>query len=90
MKTATVPAIRVSPELRAEAESVLAEGETLSAFVVESIQHGIAYRKFQRDFIERGRANLEHARQTGQYVPAGEVVAKLRKRFADAKRNAKK
>jgi hypothetical protein len=33
MKTATIPSVRVEPELRAEVESLLSEGETLSQFV---------------------------------------------------------
>jgi hypothetical protein len=33
MKTATMPALRVDPELREAAESVLAENETLSASI---------------------------------------------------------
>ncbi|WP_327372758.1 YlcI/YnfO family protein [Caballeronia arationis] len=33
MKTATFPAVRVEPELREAAESVLSDGESLSAFV---------------------------------------------------------
>lgn len=86
MKTATVPAIRVAPELRAEAESLLAEGETLSAFVVDALRRGIDYRKTQRAFIAHGRANLEHARRTGEYVPARAVVAKLRRRLTEAQR----
>ena len=32
MKTATFPSLRVEPELREAAESVLEEGETLSGF----------------------------------------------------------
>ena len=35
MKTATIPSVRVEPEFRAEVESVLVEGETLSEFVYD-------------------------------------------------------
>ena len=33
MKNATLPSLRVEPELREAAESVLLAGETLSAFI---------------------------------------------------------
>ena len=33
MKTATIPAVRVEPQLREEVESLLGEGETVSEFV---------------------------------------------------------
>jgi len=41
MKIATIPAVRVDPEFRAEAESVLAEGESLSEFVETSVRAGV-------------------------------------------------
>lgn len=37
MKTKTLPPLRVTPKLRREAESVLAKGETLSAFIFDSV-----------------------------------------------------
>jgi hypothetical protein len=36
MKTAVIPQIRVEPELRAELEAVLEQGETLTDFVETS------------------------------------------------------
>jgi hypothetical protein len=41
MKSATIPSLRVTPDLRAAAESVLEEGETLSAFVETSLRRQI-------------------------------------------------
>jgi hypothetical protein len=44
MTTATIPSLRVEPELRTAAEDVLEEGETLSGFVEQSIRDGIQRR----------------------------------------------
>lgn len=78
MKTATIPSLRVDPELRAAAESVLKEGETLSAFVEASVKQQVHYRKTQAEFIARGLAAREEARRTGEYHDADEVHAELR------------
>ena len=44
MKSSTLPPLRVSPELRADAEAVLAPGESLSSFVHEAVTRTIEYR----------------------------------------------
>ncbi len=78
MKTASLPSLRVDPELRAAAESVLKEGETLSAFVETSVKQQVHYRKTQAEFIARGLASREEAKRTGEYYDADEVHAELR------------
>jgi predicted transcriptional regulator len=88
MKTTTIPPLRVSPELRAEAEAVLEEGETLSSFVLEAVNRSIEYRKARREFIERGLASAEKAKKTGKYVTAEKVIDKLARRLLKAKRRA--
>lgn len=89
MKSATFPSIRVEPELRDAAEGVLGEGETLSAFVEQSIREGIERRRNQSEFIARGIESREAARRTGDYVPASEVLAKLKGRL-DSLHHAKR
>ena len=44
MKTATFPSLRVEPELREAAESMLKDGETLSAFVEASVREQVRKR----------------------------------------------
>ena len=78
MKTATIPSLRVEPELRAAAESVLKEGETLSAFVEDSLRRQVHIRKSQAEFIARGLASLAEAERTGVYYTSEEVLAELR------------
>ena len=77
MKTATIPALRVEPKLREAAQSVLANGETLSSFVEESLRANIERRKYQQDFIARGLASRDEAKRTGEYYSAESVLAEL-------------
>jgi hypothetical protein len=88
-KSRTFPPLRVSEQLRADAESVLAPGETLSAFVMDAVSRTIDFRKSQRDFVARGMASAERARTEASYVPAAKVLAGLRKRLANAQRARK-
>lgn len=85
MKTATIPSLRVEPELRAAAESVLKEGETLSAFVEESLRRQIDYRKTQTEFIARGLRAREEAKRTGVYYSSEDVLNMMRKKLENAK-----
>ena len=88
MKTTTIPPLRVSPELRREAESVLQDGETLSGFMLESLQGSIARRRDQQAFLERGLKSAAKARRSGRYVSADDVLnglsARLKKATAKA------
>ncbi len=77
MKTATIPSLRVDPELRQAAEDVLQKGESLSSFVVQSLRANIERRRLQRQFIDRGLASSEEARQTGEYFLAEDVMREL-------------
>ncbi len=88
MKTATIPSLRVDPQLRAAVESVLENGETLSGFVELAIRNGVEKRQTQREFIARGLASLDEARRTGIYISSEEVMKQLEKRLADAKAGA--
>ena len=78
MKSATIPPLRVTPDLRNEAESVLREGESLSSFVEESIRRQIEHRKLRREFIERGLAARESAKSSDQYASKEDVMDSLR------------
>jgi predicted transcriptional regulator len=77
MKSATIPPLRVTPDLRADVESVLKDGETLSNFVEESLRSHILHRKAQQEFIARGMASRESAKKTGKYFTAEESLAAL-------------
>lgn len=77
MKTATIPSLRVEPELRQAAEDILHSDESLSSFVVESIRANIKRRQFQQKFIDRGLAARDEARLSGEYFDADTVLAEL-------------
>ena len=81
-KTSTFPPLRVNEEVREAAEAALVEGETLSGFLLESIQFNIQRRAMQHEFIARGLAARDEARQTGIYVSAEEMLAGLDKTLA--------
>ena len=86
MKTSTLPPLRVSDELRRDAEAVLEKGESLSALVLDAVTRHIEYRKARSEFIARGISSSVSAQATGQYVPAEEVLQKLARRLGNAKR----
>ena len=85
MKTKTLPPLRVTPELRRKAESVLVAGETLSAFILDSVARNIEGRSARQNFIARGLASAARAKKTGRYIPADAVVLKLSRRLAAAR-----
>jgi predicted transcriptional regulator len=86
MKTATLPSLRVEPELREAAEAVLQEGETLSSFIETSVRETIERRRVRSEFIARGLASRESARRSGRYIKADSVHAELGKMLAKARR----
>jgi len=85
MKTAVIPQIRVEPALRAELESVLKQGETLTDFVEATVRSAIAFRRVQTAFHARAQAASEAYHQTGVSVPVVPVLDKLQSRL-DARR----
>ena len=85
MKTKTLPPLRVTPELRRKAESVLMAGETLSAFILDSVARNVEGRRARQTFIARGLASAARAKKTGRYIPADAVVLKLSRRLAAAR-----
>ena len=88
MKSATMPSLRVEPELRTAAENALEEGETLSSFVEQSIREGVQRRQAQRDFIARGLKSRSAAMRNQDYVPAAKVLGRLEGMLQKAKRTA--
>ena len=85
MKSAVIPQIRVEPELRADLESVLKQGETLSEFVETTVRNAIAFRRVQSAFHARALAASEEYHQTGVSFPLEPVLERLQAKL-DAKR----
>ena len=90
MKTATIPAVRVEPQLRDEVESLLGEGETVSEFVEAAVRASVQRRRAQAEFIERGLRSRQEAHRTGDYVDAEVVVDALQRKLDSARQRAAK
>jgi ribosome-associated translation inhibitor RaiA len=88
MKTTTIPPLRVSPELRKQAEAVLEQGETLSGFVLDAVTRSIEYRRSRQEFIARGLSSAAQGKKTGKYVSADRVIQKLERKLVKAKQRA--
>jgi hypothetical protein len=86
MKTAVLPPIRVSPEARHQAESLLRDGESLSSFMTEALTRHIENRQAQDEFIARGITSADEASRTGTYVSAASVLRNLESRLSRAQR----
>ncbi len=78
MKTAILPQVRVDPQLRADLEAVLREGETLSDFLESTVRQAVDYRRMQAEFDARADAAWSRFQETGAGVPAEEVVGEMR------------
>ena len=64
-------------------ESVLAEGESLSAFVETAIREGVHKRRTQAEFIARGMASLARFKAgEDEGISADEMAAKLEAKVA--------
>jgi hypothetical protein len=85
MKSAVIPQIRVEPELRAELESVLRQGETLTDFVEATVRNAIALRRIQTAFHGRAQAASEACHQTGVSVSVETVLKRFQSKL-DARR----
>lgn len=77
MKTATLPALRVHPEVRDAVESLLETGETLSSFVEQAVLERLERRRYQSEFVARGLLARDKARETNQYISADDLLADL-------------
>ena len=82
MKTAVIPQVRVEPELRADLDSVLLPGETLTEFVEASVRRAVEYRRVQTDFAARCGISLAAYERTGVSIPADVVLSKLEAKVA--------
>ncbi|MBI3349170.1 MAG: hypothetical protein HY020_18415 [Burkholderiales bacterium] len=81
MKTAIIPQVRIEPRLRADLDAVLREGETLSEFVETTMRNAVEFRQMQDEFNARADAAWERHQRTGVGRPAEEVIADLRARL---------
>ncbi|HET7268758.1 MAG TPA: YlcI/YnfO family protein [Oleiagrimonas sp.] len=88
MKTATLPSLRVEPDLRKAAEAALHEGESLSSLMEQSLRGEVNRRRIQTEFIARGLAARDEAKRTGVYYDADTVHAELQEMLSEAEARA--
>lgn len=89
MKSASIPSLRVEPELRQAAEAVLHENETLSSFVEQALHAHIARRRLQSEFLARGLTARDEARRSNEYHSAEEVLGELEDMLHEAEVHTK-
>lgn len=89
MKTATVPAVRVEPELRARIEALLRPNESLSVFIETSLRSEVESRLMDQEFLARGLASARSAHHEGSHIPAAAVLAEMAQRLEQAQANQK-
>lgn len=82
MKTAVIPQVRVDSQLRADLDSVLLPGETLTEFVEASVRRAVEFRRVQTDFAARCDASLASYERTGRSVGSDAVLSKLEAKVA--------
>jgi uncharacterized protein (DUF1778 family) len=82
MRTATLPAVRVSPDTRSLIESVLREGESLSTFIEQTAKQQAMQRIEDDAFYARGLAAAKRVDAGGKTYTLDEVMASLRERSA--------
>jgi predicted transcriptional regulator len=90
MKTSSIPSLRVNPELRHDAESVLREGETLSSFMEQALRSSIQSRRVQKEFIARGLTSRDEAKQACEYFTAEDVLNEMEDRLSLAEARDRK
>lgn len=64
--------------MRAELESVLREGESLSEFIETTVRSAVEFRRMQAEFHARGEAAWRRYQRTGESYPASQIVDELR------------
>jgi Arc/MetJ-type ribon-helix-helix transcriptional regulator len=89
MKTANLPPVRITPELREQLDGVLHEGESLSSFVNDAVRQHIVQRQADQSFVARAWSAHERLQQGGAFETPETLMKDLRARHAAAKRRAK-
>jgi hypothetical protein len=86
MRTATLPAVRVSPDTRSLIESVLRDGESLSTFIEQTAKQQALRRKEDDAFYARAMAASKRIDEGGKTYTLDEVMTSLRESSAKKRR----
>ena len=85
MKSAFLPAVRVEPDLRRDAESVLDDGESLSDFIATCVRNGIKWRRTQDAFLARSQDAVDRALRDGSGISPQELLKRVDDRLDEAR-----
>jgi uncharacterized protein (DUF1778 family) len=88
VKTTTLPPLRVDPKVKKRIESVLEDGESLSSFMLDAVTRKAQVRREQRAFLRKAAARSKQTERTAKFVPAEDVLERLEKILARAKKRA--
>jgi len=80
--------VRFEPEVRAEVEAVLPEGETLTLVPKKTADAAAAWPRVQAEFVIRGEAAIERWKREGGGRGVDDVISDLQVRLDDARRRA--
>ena len=86
MKSSFLPAVRVEPDLRRDAESVLDDGESLSDFIATYVRNGIKWRRTQDAFLMRSQDAIDRALRDGSGISPQELLKRVDDRLDEARR----
>ena len=86
MKSSSFPSLRVEPELREAAESVLRDGETLTSLIETSVRETIQRRRVREEFMARGLRSRDDAQHKGVYHSAESVHSELQRRLDERRK----
>lgn len=78
VKTASLPPLRVEPQLREDIERLLEPGETISTFVEDAVRRSVERRAADAAFAKRALASRDEARATGRSHSAAAVMKALK------------
>lgn len=80
MRSATFPPIRVEPEVRAEVEAVLREGESLTQFIEQAVRREAEFRAGQNAAVARAKKALSAAEKGEGLMTADDFLAGMAQR----------
>jgi hypothetical protein len=86
IRTSTLPAVRVEPALRSDAEAVLDEGESHSDFVASCVRDGVAWRRTRDAFLTRARDAVERSAREDSEVSPQEALRRMDERLESARK----
>jgi hypothetical protein len=78
MKSSSLPPVRVDAKFRAEAESVLHDGESLTGFIETTVRRAVEHRRIQAAFEAGARKSLAQYKRSGASHSVGEVFGELK------------